>query len=101
MSSRNTLLSEEERQKASIIYKGLREAKIAARDGERNAAILAEIVRKTIETEPLAAVDYVAVVDNETLEPVEKVGESAVLIAVAARFGRVRLIDNTVLNRKQ
>jgi pantoate--beta-alanine ligase len=101
MSSRNSLLSEEERQKASIIYKGLRQAKIAARDGERNAAILAEIVRKTIETEPLAAVDYVAVVDNETLEPVEKVGENAVLIAVAARFGKVRLIDNTVLNRKQ
>jgi pantoate--beta-alanine ligase len=101
MSSRNSLLSEEERQKASIIYKGLRQAKIAARDGERNAAILAEIVRKTIEIEPLAAVDYVAVVDNETLEPVEKVGENAVLIAVAARFGRVRLIDNTVLNRKQ
>ena len=101
MSSRNSLLSEEERQKASIIYKGLREAKIAARSGERNAAILAEIVRKTIETEPLAAVDYVAVVDNETLEPVEKVGETAVLIAVAVRFGRVRLIDNTVLNRKQ
>jgi len=101
MSSRNTLLSEDERQRASIIYKGLREAKIAARDGERNAAILAEIVRKTIETEPLAAVDYVAVVDNETLEAVEKVGESAVLIAVAVRFGKVRLIDNTVLNRKQ
>ena len=101
MSSRNTLLSEEERQKASIIYKGLREVKIAARNGERNAAILAEIVRKTIETEPLAAVDYVAVVNNDTLEPVEKVGENAVLIAVAVRFGKVRLIDNTVLNRKQ
>lgn len=79
----------------------MREAKIAARDGERNAAILAEIVRKTIETEPLASVDYVAVVDNETLEAVEKVGENAVLIAVATRFGKVRLIDNTVLNRKQ
>ncbi len=101
MSSRNSLLSEDERRKASIIYKGLRQAKIAARDGERNAAILAEIVRKTIETEPLAAVDYVAVVNNETLEPVEKIGESAVLIAVAVRFGKVRLIDNTVLNRKQ
>ncbi len=101
MSSRNTLLSGEERQKASIIYKGLREAKIAARNGERNGAILAEIVRKTIKTEPLAVVDYVAVVDNETLEAVEKVAERAVLIAVAARFGKVRLIDNTVLNRKQ
>lgn len=101
MSSRNQLLSPDERQRASIIYKGLREAKIAARNGERNAANLAEIVRNTIETEPLAQVDYVAAVDNETLEPVEKIGESAVLIAVAARFGKVRLIDNTVLNRKQ
>lgn len=101
MSSRNALLSNDERQRASIIYKGLREAKLAARDGERNAAILAEIVRKTIETEPLAQVDYVAAVDNETLEPVEKIGESSVLIAVAVRFGKVRLIDNTVLNRRQ
>jgi len=101
MSSRNARLSDEKRQKASIIYKSLREAKIAARDGERNAANLAEIVRKTIETEPLAQIDYIAVVDNETLEPVEKIGESAVLIAVAVRFGNIRLIDNTVLNRKQ
>ncbi len=101
MSSRNSLLSNEQRQKASIIYKALREAKIAVRDGERNAAILAEIVRKTIETEPLAMIDYIVVVDNETLEPVDKIGESAVLIAVAARFGNVRLIDNTVLNRRQ
>ena len=101
MSSRNLRLSDEERQKASIIFKALREAKIAAKNGERNAATLAEIVRKTIETEPLAAIDYVAVVDNETLEPVEKIGESAVLIAVAARFGNVRLLDNAVLNPKQ
>jgi pantoate--beta-alanine ligase len=101
LSSRNRILSEEEREKASVIYKGLREAKMAAKNGERNAANLAEIVRRTIETEPLAQIDYVAVVDNETLEPVEKIGESAVLIAVAARFANVRLIDNTVLNRKQ
>jgi pantoate--beta-alanine ligase len=101
MSSRNSRLADDERQKASIIYKALREAKIAAKNGERNAAILAEIVRKVIETEPLASVDYIAVVDNETLEPVEKIGEAAVLIAIAVRFGNVRLIDNTVLNRKQ
>jgi pantoate--beta-alanine ligase len=101
MSSRNQLLPPDERQRASIIYQGLREAKRAAKNGERNAANLAEIVRQIIETEPLAQVDYVAVVDNETLEPVEKIGESPVLIAVAVRFGNVRLIDNTVLNRKQ
>jgi pantoate--beta-alanine ligase len=101
MSSRNTRLSDDERQKASIIYKALREAKIAVKTGERNAVNLYEIVRKTIETEPLAHIDYIAVVDNETLEPVEKIGESAVLIAVAVRFGNIRLIDNTILNGKQ
>ena len=101
MSSRNALLSDEARQKASVLFRALRAAKLAARDGERNAANLAGIVRRTIESEPAAQLDYVAVVDNETLEPVEKVGERPVLIAVAARFEDVRLIDNTVLNRKQ
>ncbi|MET0752550.1 MAG: pantoate--beta-alanine ligase [Pyrinomonadaceae bacterium] len=101
MSSRNARLSDEERQKAVIIYKALRAAKFAVKNGERDASDLAEIVRKTIESEPLAQIDYVAVVDNETLEPVEKIGESAVLIAVAASFGKVRLIDNTIISRKQ
>jgi len=101
MSSRNALLSDEERQSASIMYKALCEAKYAVKQGERNAAKLAEIVRQRLESEPLANVDYVAVVDNETLEPVERVGENPVLIAIAVRFGNVRLIDNTVINRKQ
>jgi pantoate--beta-alanine ligase len=101
MSSRNTRLTPEEREKASIIYQGLREAKIAARNGERNAVILEQIVRNKIETEPLARIDYVAVVDNQTLEPIESVGDSEVLIAAAVFFGEVRLIDNTILNRKQ
>ena len=101
MSSRNALLSEEERQAASITYKALRAAKIAAKEGERNASKIAEIVRNTIESEPLANIDYIAVVDSETLEPVEKIGENPVLIAVAVGFGKVRLIDNTILNRKQ
>jgi len=101
MSSRNSRLSDEERQKASIIYKALRQAKSAAREGERNVAHLAEIVRQKIESEPLAQIDYVAVVDNETLEPIEKIRGNAALVAVAVRFGKVRLIDNAVLNRKQ
>ncbi len=100
MSSRNALLSDEEREKASVIYKALRAAKIAVKEGERSAARLAEIVRSTIAGEPLAQVDYVAVVDNETLASVEKIGENAALLAVAARFGNVRLIDNTVINKR-
>ena len=99
MSSRNAHLNSEERQKASIIFQALREAKLAAKEGERNAVKIAEIVREKIETEPLAQIDYVAIVDNETLEPVEKISEGAVLIAVAVRFGLTRLIDNTVISR--
>ena len=101
MSSRNALLSDEERQKASIIYQGLREAKIAFRNGERNASNLGEIVRQKVKTEPLADLDYVAVVDNETLETIEKIADREILIAVAAKFGNVRLIDNLVLNKRQ
>lgn len=101
MSSRNTRLSTEERLKASIIYKGLREAKISFRNGERNASNLAEIVRQMVESEPLALLDYVAVVDNETLEPIEKIDDIEVLIAVAVSFGKIRLIDNIILNKKQ
>ncbi len=100
MSSRNSLLSADERAKAAIVYQALRKAKIAVKEGERNAVRIAEVVREKVESEPLAQPDYVAVVDNETLEPVEKIGEAAVLIAVAARFGNVRLIDNTIINRK-
>ena len=100
MSSRNKHLSVEERQRASIIYQALRKAKLAAKEGERDAAQLAQIVRETITSEPLARIDYVEIVDNETLEPVGKIGENAVLIAVAVRFGETRLIDNTILNRK-
>ncbi len=100
MSSRNTRLNEEEKRAAAIIFQGLREAKISAREGERNGVKLAEKVREKIETEPLAQIEYVAVVDNETLEPIDKIGENPALIAVAVRFGKIRLIDNTVINRK-
>lgn len=101
MSSRNSLLTDEERERASVIYRALREAKIAYKDGQRNASKLAQIVQGTLEEEPMALIDYVAVVDAETLEPVDKIDDIPVLIAVAVRFGKVRLIDNTVLNRKQ
>ena len=101
LSSRNAYLSEEDRQKAAVIYQGLREAKVAFRNGERNAAKLAQMVQERVEAEPSTRIDYVAVVDGQTLEPIEKVGDTEVLIAAAVRFGGVRLIDNVVLNRGQ
>jgi pantoate--beta-alanine ligase len=101
MSSRNVYLSDEEREKASIIYQALREAKIAFKDGERNASNIAQIVENKIASEPLARIDYVAVVSNDDLEPIDKIDDKEVLVAVAVRFGKVRLIDNIVLNKKQ
>ncbi len=98
MSSRNERLTPEQRQRAAIIYKGLMKAKEAFENGEERALILEQIVRNEIETEPLAKIDYVAVVDNETFEPLEKVSENAkTTIAVAVNFAGVRLIDNIVL----
>lgn len=101
MSSRNERLSPEERSKASIIFQGLRDAKLAFREGERSALKLREIVQMKINSEPLADIDYVAVVDADTLETIEKIGDNEALIAVAVRFGAVRLIDNVILNRRQ
>ncbi|MGQ0542716.1 MAG: pantoate--beta-alanine ligase [Blastocatellia bacterium] len=101
MSSRNALLSENDRQKASIIYQALRDAKAAFKNGERNASRLTEVVERKIATEPAAQVDYVATVDADTLEPIDKIEDSEAIVAAAVRFGNVRLIDNVVLNRRQ
>lgn len=101
MSSRNERLSAEELEKATIIIEALREAKLAFKKGERNASDLAQIVRTCIETEPLAQIDYISIVDRETLQPIEKIGDDEALIVTAVAFGDVRLIDNVILNRKQ
>ncbi len=101
MSSRNARLSPESRQKASVIINALREAKIAYKKGERNASKLTQIVHGIIEAEPLANIDYIAAVDRDSLEPVDKIGDNETLLAAAVTFDGVRLIDNVVLNRKQ
>jgi pantoate--beta-alanine ligase len=59
------------------------------------------MVRTTIESEPLARIDYIAAVDASTLEPVEKIEDSEVILSTAVYFGKIRLIDNVVLNRGQ
>ncbi|MGH9871011.1 MAG: pantoate--beta-alanine ligase [Pyrinomonadaceae bacterium] len=99
ISSRNLYLDAEEQQSAAVIHRALKQAKETYRKGERHAAKLAEIVRTTIETEPRVRVDYVSVIDAETLEKLDKLDERPILIAVAAYVGKTRLIDNTILNR--
>ena len=96
MSSRNIYLSAEERRAAPVLYRALRAAAERARSGETDAARLASLVRETIAREPLARIDYVEVVDGETLEPVTTT-RPGLLLAVAVWFGGARLIDNIAL----
>ena len=101
LSSRNAYLNEEEREAAAILYRALSRAREAYASGERNGTRRAEVVRATIGMEPRARIDYVSVTDADTLEKLEKLNDRAVLVAVAVNFGKTRLIDNIVLNRKQ
>jgi pantoate--beta-alanine ligase len=97
MSSRNAFLSARARQQAPALHAALHEARAAVRAGVRDAAALCMAARQRIEKEPLAEIDYVELVDADTLEPLREVRGPAVL-ALAVRFEGTRLIDNTLLN---
>jgi pantoate--beta-alanine ligase len=99
ISSRNLYLDPEEQQSAAVIHRALKQAKEVFKKGERHAGKLAEVVRSTVETEPRVRLDYVSVVDAESLEKLDKLDERPILIAVAAYVGKTRLIDNTILNK--
>jgi pantoate--beta-alanine ligase len=101
ISSRNLYLGAEELDSASVIHRALKQGKETYKKGERHASKLSEIVRTTIETEPRVRVDYVSVLDAETLEKLDKLDERPTLIAVAAYVGKTRLIDNIVLNKSK
>lgn len=97
-SSRNTYLSAQEREAALILSKSLAKGKEALKAGEADAAEIRQIILDEIATEPLAKVDYVEVVDWNTLEPVETVKEP-VLVAMAVYIGKTRLIDNFITDK--
>ena len=95
-SSRNTYLSPEERQAATILHKGLTKGEELVRGGEKNATTVVNAIREVIETEPLAKIDYVEMVDFDNIQPVETI-EGTVLTAVAVYIGKTRLIDNFIV----
>lgn len=96
MSSRNVYLSSAERAAAPILNESLAAAESQIVAGERDARQVAASLRRQIEQEPLAHLDYAAVVSADTLTPLDRI-EGRVLLAVAARFGRARLLDNRCL----
>lgn len=99
LSSRNAYLEPEDKRAAAIIYRALAHAEAAYGEGERSGKKLADIVRADIEAEPRATLEYVSVNDADTLERLDRLDDRPVLIAVAARLGKTRLIDNIVLNK--
>jgi pantoate--beta-alanine ligase len=94
-SSRNTYLNAQERQAALILSKSLQEGKKLLESGEKDAGRVRTVITEKIQQEPLARIDYVEIVDWNTLESVEKI-ESTVLVAIAVYIGKTRLIDNII-----
>ncbi len=97
MSSRNKRLSPAERAEAVCLFQGLEKAKERFAAGERDAEVLKAAIREIIE-KTSGLIDYIEIVDDETLQPVKGV-ERPALIALAVKFSGARLIDNAVLGK--
>lgn len=93
MSSRNALLDVDARRRAAALYRGLCAARDRVLAGQRDVPTLVAAIQDIIAAAAPTAVDYISIVDPETLQPVDSVA-GPVLIALAVRFGGTRLIDN-------
>jgi pantoate--beta-alanine ligase len=96
MSSRNKYLSPEQRKSALCLKKSLDLAAQMFQGGEKDAGAIKDTIVSLIQSHPFTAIDYVALCDPVTLEPVVTLGEKN-LLALAVRVGETRLIDNCVL----
>ena len=95
-SSRNTYLNKEERQAALVLHKALTKGEELVRDGEKDASKVKAEITSIIESEPLAKIDYVEIVDWNQLQPIETIDQD-ILCAIAVYIGKVRLIDNFIV----
>jgi len=100
LSSRNVYLTKDQRKAALCLVESLRETNRLIEAGEKNPQIIKSEMTRLIDAEPLASLDYIAIVDLENLDPLDKI-EKETLIAVAVFFGKVRLIDNIIVRNKE
>jgi len=96
LSSRNAYLTEDEKERATALSRGLFRAQAAWEGGERSAANLKAILRADIEVSAPSRIDYLEAVSQARLEPIDRLDVPAAL-AVAAFYGKTRLIDNVLL----
>ena len=99
LSSRNVYLTPEQRQEALVLNRSLKEAEAWIRSGERSAEAIEEQIREKISRESSGEIDYVEVRSAESLEKTFEI-TTAVIIALAVRFGTTRLIDNSIVEGK-
>lgn len=97
MSSRNQYLSPQERSQAPVIYRALKHCEKLMQAGWRDAAEVAEEMKRVLSEAPDLRPEYIGIVDAESLEPCDPI-RGRVLVAVAARLGATRLIDNIVVD---
>lgn len=100
LSSRNVYLTKQEKQEALVLFKSLNLARALLKKGRRNVKFLLEKIKALIRLEKRAVIDYVAIVDRRTLQPVKKISDNC-LLALAVRIGKTRLLDNTILKGKR
>jgi pantoate--beta-alanine ligase len=93
LSSRNPYLDPNQRHEAPVLYRALEEARRLVEQGERDAAVVQRTLAARIHETPGAVLDYVAVVDADTLQALDRL-QGEVLLALAVKFGATRLIDN-------
>lgn len=96
-SSRNTYLNDEERQAALCLSRALAKGRELIESGEKSAQNVIETIRTEIDNEKLAKIDYVEIVDLDTLKPVSEI-KIPILAAIAVYIGKTRLIDNFILD---
>lgn len=99
MSSRNTYLDTQQRKDATILYQSLQEAELHFKNGENNVENLTQFIRKKLSEKSSADIDYIEIYDFPSLTKIEKIDHKA-LAAIAVRFGKTRLIDNIILEKK-
>lgn len=100
LSSRNAYLESESRISALGLYESLKMAALEIDRGERDPDVLKNKMKKLILSKPQTRIDYIEIVDEETLLPLKKLS-GRFLIALAVYLGRVRLIDNAIIDIKE
>jgi pantoate--beta-alanine ligase len=97
MSSRNTYLTPEQRRGAPVLYKALTLARDSWSKGEKDAGRIRQEMKSLIEKKPLAEIVYISIADAATLKEFQRSLKTPALVSMAVKFGKTRLIDNTIL----